>query len=154
MPDDLLRESILNEEHLKLLSIAYMVSAAMTAFSSLFGLWFVFMGAIFRFATANNSKLTAKAAQAPPAWFGWVFGVIGLAIFVFLLALAALKLKAAFCIKQRKSRTFCMVVAAFTCAGVPYGTALGVFTFIVLGRDSVVRLFQTTADTPSLVSSV
>jgi hypothetical protein len=32
MPNDSLRQSIVDEEHLKLLSIGYMVSAAMTAF--------------------------------------------------------------------------------------------------------------------------
>jgi len=35
-----------------------------------------------------------------------------------------------------------MIVAGLGCLAVPYGTLLGVFTFVVLGRPSVVRLFD------------
>jgi hypothetical protein len=38
-----------------------------------------------------------------------------------------------------------MVVAGLSCLEFPYGTALGVFTFIALSRASVVRLFETNA---------
>jgi hypothetical protein len=34
-----------------------------------------------------------------------------------------------------------MVIAAIGCLEIPYGTLLGVFSFLVLGRDSVARLF-------------
>lgn len=145
MTESLLRQSIIDEEHLKLLSLGYMVSAAMTAFTSVLGLWFIFMGAILTASGSAAGKFPSKNGQPPPAFIGWILGGVGLIIFLFLLAFAALKLKAAFCIRQRKSRTFCMVVAAITCLGVPYGTALGVFTFIVVGRESVSRLFATSA---------
>jgi hypothetical protein len=56
---------------------------------------------------------------------------------------AAAKFRAAYCIKNRRSRTFCMVVAGFSCLEIPYGTALGVLSFVVFGRDSVVQLFKT-----------
>lgn len=35
-----------------------------------------------------------------------------------------------------------MVVAGVSCLSIPLGTALGVFTFIVLSRPSIVRLFE------------
>jgi len=38
-----------------------------------------------------------------------------------------------------------MVIAAIGCLEFPYGTALGVFSFIVLGRDSVIQLFNPSA---------
>jgi hypothetical protein len=57
------------------------------------------------------------------------------------MGLAAAKFRAAWCIKHRKSRVFCMVVAGVSCLEFPYGTALGVFSFIVLGSGSVVQLF-------------
>ena len=62
-----------------------------------------------------------------------------------LIVMAGLKLAAAFCIKKRKSRVFCMVVAAIECLEIPYGTLIGVCTFIVLDRDSVIRLFDANA---------
>jgi hypothetical protein len=112
------------------------------------------MGAIFGFAASHAKKVPAQANQPPPPFVGWIFGAIGLAVFVLLLLLAGLKLKAAFCIKRRESRTFCVVIAGLTCVGFPYGTALGVFTFIVLGRDSVLHMFEpplaTTAHTSPL----
>lgn len=40
-------------------------------------------------------------------------------------------------IKKRKNRTFSFVIAGLNCLQFPFGTALGVFTFIVLSRVSV-----------------
>jgi hypothetical protein len=42
----------------------------------------------------------------------------------------------------RKHRTFCFVVAATNCLYTPLGTVLGIFTIIVLLRDSVRATFQ------------
>jgi hypothetical protein len=35
-----------------------------------------------------------------------------------------------------------MVIAGIGCLEIPYGTVLGVFSFLVLGLDSVVPLFS------------
>ncbi len=40
-------------------------------------------------------------------------------------------------LRQRKLRMFSLVVAGMNCLQVPFGTALGVCTFVVLLRDSV-----------------
>jgi hypothetical protein len=45
-------------------------------------------------------------------------------------------------IKNRKNRIFIVVVAGINCFIIPVGTALGVFTLIVMFRDSVIRIFQ------------
>jgi hypothetical protein len=45
-------------------------------------------------------------------------------------------------LRARRHRTFSMVVAAINCLHIPIGTALGVFTFIVLGRESVRKLYR------------
>jgi hypothetical protein len=135
MSDQTLRQTIIDEEHLKLLSIGYLVSAGITALFSLFGLLYVFMGVMMSISFNEAAK---KASQStPPAFIGWVFGIIGLVIFLILIAMAILKLLTAQYIKRRGSRTFCMVVAAISCLEIPYGTLLGVFTFLVLGRESV-----------------
>ena len=147
MSDYSIRQSILDEEHLKLLSLGYMISAGMTAFSSLFGLWFVFIGTMFRVAS-RISGAAAKSPQQPPPFLGGIFAGLGVAIFLGFIALALLKLKAAFDLKRRRSRTFCMVVAGISCLGIPYGTALGVLTFIVLGRPTVAGLFAARTNSP------
>lgn len=145
MPEEFSRQAVVDEEHLKLLSICYMVSAAISAFFSLIGLSYAGMGAVVSEAIKRAPELTGNTENAPPAFIGWIFGGIGLALFLMWITMAGLKLGVALCLKKRKSRTFCMVVAALECLGVPYGTLLGVFTFIVLGRDSVTRLFDAKA---------
>src|SRR5208283_975156 len=91
--------------------------------------------------------------QPPPAFFGWILICFGLAFFLLAIGMAAAKFRAAWCIKRRKWRVFCMVIAALGCLEIPYGTALGVFSFIVLGRDSVVQSFSTEPPAAPLVQS-
>lgn len=142
MTSEVDRQTIIDDEHLKLLALGYMISAAVSAFFSLIGLMYMGMGAFFGEMISHMPATAASANQPPPAFFGWLFGGIGLLIFLLMLGIAAVKLRAAFLLKQRKGRTFCMVIAALCCLGVPYGTLLGVFTFIVLGRRSVERVFR------------
>jgi hypothetical protein len=118
-----------------------MISAATSAFFSLIGLMYMLMG-IFMGAVISDQADVASKGQAPPAFIGWLFGAIGLGIFLFLIGMAAPKFRTAMCLKRRESRTFCMVVAGVSCLEVPYGTVLGVLTFIALGRNSVAQLFK------------
>lgn len=146
------RQSIVDEEHIKLLSLGYIVSGGVSAFFSLFGLLYVFMGVMMSAAFSHIPENASKANQGPPpAFIGWIFGGIGLAIFLLAMGMAAARFRAAWCIKHRTWRTFCMVVAAIGCLEFPYGTALGVFTFIVLGRDSVIQLFNPAPPTAPLI---
>jgi hypothetical protein len=145
MPDEIIRQVVIDDEHLKLLSLGYMISAGISALFSLMGLMYMAMGAFMGAMISQMPKGPGNINQPPPAFIGWLFSGIGLAIFLLLMGMAALKLRAAFCIRRRKSRTFCMVVAALCCLGIPYGTLLGVLTFIVMGRNSVESQFKNTA---------
>lgn len=53
-----------------------------------------------------------------------------------------LRLYTARCLRLRKNYVFCQVVAGLSCVDIPYGTALGVTTLVVLGRPSVRDLFE------------
>ena len=44
-------------------------------------------------------------------------------------------------ISQRRSYTFCLVMAAVQCTFIPFGTVLGVFTIVALQKPSVRQLF-------------
>ncbi len=134
------RQAMIDEEHLRLLSIGYYVSAGVSAFTSLFGLMYVMMGVFVAFVAANAP---ARPGHAPPPLFvGGIFAAIGLGIFAFMIALAVLKFVVARRLVQRRSRVFCLVIGALCCLGIPYGTVLGVFTLMVLSRRTVAGLFE------------
>ena len=78
----------------------------------------------------------------PPKFFAWFFILFPS---VFMLAgwtLAGFIFAAGRRLKRRVSRTFCLVVAGLECIMMPFGTALGVFTIIVLMKESVKELFS------------
>jgi hypothetical protein len=145
------RQSIIDEEHLKLLSLGYVVSACVSAFYSMFGLLYAFMGIMMSTTFSHLPQNPAIPAQAPPAFVAWIFGFIGLAFFLIGMSVTAARFRAAWCVKHRKSRVFCMVIAGIGCLEIPYGTVLGVFSFLVLGRDSVVPLFSPRSPVDPLV---
>jgi len=141
MAEEVDRQSIIDEEHLKLLSLGYMISAGFAAFFACFGLLYVFIGIIMSVAFSHAPATTGKPGQLPPAFVGWIFVGIGVVLFILAIGVAIAKFWAGRCVKQRRSRVYCMVIAGLSCLEFPYGTALGVFSFIVLGRPSVAKLF-------------
>lgn len=140
------RQAIVDQEHLRLLSIGYYISAGVCSFLSLFGLMYTAMGIIFITLAGKGPSAGTTPNDAPPAIIGWVFGGLGCGMFLLLIILAALKFRTARCIKNRRSRVFCMVIGGISCLEIPYGTALGIFTFNVLGRDSVRQAFEPPSD--------
>lgn len=72
---------------------------------------------------------------------GLIFTVFAAAIIVLGWGLAIATVYAGRCLARRRKHTFCLGVAAVSCMNAPIGTALGVFTIIVLMRPSVKELF-------------
>ena len=141
MIEEELRRRIIDEEHLRVLSICYYVSAGMIALMSLLGLLYVVIGAII-FVSQGPGAVYVPPGQPPPKFMGALFMGMGMAMFVFGMVGSILKIVAGIRIRQKRSRVFCMVIAGIGCLEFPYGTLLGVFSFIVLGRNSVRLLFE------------
>ena len=139
MPEEIDRQAIIDEEHLKLVSLGFMISAGIAAFFASFGLIYVFIGIVMSIALAHTPA--SANGGPPPAFVGWIFGGIGLAFLLIGAGVAFARFWASRCVKQRKSRTFCMVIAAIGCLEFPYGTTLGVLALMALGRESVKKLF-------------
>jgi hypothetical protein len=131
-------QTIIDHEHLRLLRIGYFISAAQTALFIPFGLVYAGMGVMFAHLPGGGGGGSAS----PPAIMSWIFGIIGAVVAGFATLAAALKLLAAIRLKERRSRTLCLIAAGISCLEIPYGTALGVMTFIVLGRPSVRQEFD------------
>jgi len=140
MYDEATRQHIIDDEQVRLLALGYQISAGLSALFSLFGLMYAVMGFAMGAIVAGTPSTSAQQ-QAPPAFIGWIFAGIGVFIFAAMIAMALLKFRVAWCLKRRTSRTFCLVIGGISCLGIPYGLILGVFTFLVLGRDSVIRQF-------------
>jgi hypothetical protein len=112
----------------------------MTGFFACFGLLQTFMG--FFIGTMIKHAPHTPAKGAPPEFVGWLFGAVGISITLLFGTFAALKLRVARCLRLRTSPGFCKAVAIVSCLEIPYGTVLGVLSFIALSRPSVRSEFE------------
>lgn len=130
-------------DHLRLLSIFHFVVAGL----AVVGLGFLALHFAFLHAFLDNPDLwkNQKGAVPPPpqffAMFKWFY-----AFFAAVLIAGGLgNLLSGLFIRQRKNRVFSLVVAGLDFLQFPFGTVLGVFTFLVLLRDSVRELYEMNA---------
>ena len=132
-----------DEEQLQLLAIFHYVVAGLAALFSFFPLLYTTVGAIFIFAARHG---TAKPGEdLPPEFLGWIFAVLGSLLFLIGITMAICILIAGRSLALRKRYLFVLVMACVECLFIPFGTILGVFTIVVLSRESVRGLFSTTA---------
>ena len=132
------RERIRDEEHLKLLSIFHYVSGGLTAFSGIFPLIYVIMGALVLTLPVSHSAEDEIFLRG----MGSIFMIFGVLFSLVFMVFAAMKIYAGYCLSRRKNRVYCIVVAGISLIGFPVSTILGIFTLIVLLRDSVRALFE------------
>jgi hypothetical protein len=125
-----------DNEHLRMLSICWYVFAGLTAFLGCFPIIHVGMGLMFVLAPPPTSSPPAPAA------IGWIFVIVGSVIILFAETIAVLGFLAAYSLPKRQRLWVCYVAAALACLQLPFGTILGVFTFIVLSRPQVQVSFQ------------
>lgn len=127
-----------DEEHLKLLSIFHYVAGGITGFISCLPIIHFIIGLVMLVAGLTGA---GDEERIPLLIFGFVFTlVIGLLILCGW-ALAICMIVSGRRLGQRRSYTFCFVIACISCLFMPYGTVLGVFTIIVLMRPTVKELF-------------
>ena len=135
-----------DKEHLRLLSIFHYIVGGLAALFSLFPLLYTTVGAIFIFVARHPSAAGPKPGEEPPPEFiGWIFAVIGSLLFLLGIAIAICILIAGRSLAKHTRYWFAFVMACIECLFIPFGTILGVFTIIVLSRESVKTLFSTTA---------
>jgi hypothetical protein len=128
-------------EHLRLLSIFHYIVAGLAALFSFFPLLYTTVGAIFIFVARHG---TAKPGEdMPPEFVGWIFVVVGSFLFLLGIAIATCILVAGRSLAKHTHYWFAFAMACIECLFIPFGTILGVFTIIVLSRESVKTLFLT-----------
>lgn len=138
-------QAVIDAEHLRLLSIFHFVSSGIAFMGVVFSsVYLLILQMVF-----SNPDVWAKSQQGPPpaelmAIFRWFIGVF----LLWFLVGAVANLLSGLYMRSRRHRTFSMVVAGLNCVHIPLGTILGVFTFIVLGRESVRQLYETQQHIP------
>jgi len=125
-----------DQEHLRLLSIFHYVVAGMAALFALFPIIHLAVGVAM-----VSGALQPTEGDEIPTFIGWFFVLFAGIWIVLGLAFAVLIALGGRALQRRQHYTFCLVVAGLACLMMPFGTVLGVFTIIVLLRDSVKELF-------------
>ena len=129
-----------DNDQLKLLVISHYILGGFSALGILFlGLHYFIMSSVFRnphFLREIEKNSESEIPFAPAElldYFVWIYVLMGF----FAVGIAVLNTLSARFLALRENRTFSFVVAGINCLQMPFGTILGVFTFIVLLRDSV-----------------
>jgi hypothetical protein len=130
-----------DSEHLRLLAIFHFIVAGL----SVLGLGFLVLHYTLMSTVIANPQIWKKSPHPPPftpeqfmAMFVWFYVIFG----VMLILAAVLNLFSGLFLLRRRHRVFSIVVAALNCLQVPFGTILGVFTILVLSRESVSKTFE------------
>lgn len=129
----------IDADHLKLLGIFHFVCAGL----ALLGIAFLLLHYTLMHSVFENPKMWGNQKQAapPPELFA-ILKIFYLAGGIWFLSSCVLNVISGACLLARKGRVFSMVVAGLNCLHIPLGTVLGVFTFVVLLRESVRELYE------------
>lgn len=126
-------------EYLQILSVLYYVMTGFACLSGCFTTMYLFIGfAMLGGAAAGNMNQDEAAGLA----------VMGGFISAIMLVAVVLTWTFAYCLyrtgrnlREARNPTFCFVMACLICLSIPFGTALGIFTIIVLNRPTVKERF-------------
>jgi len=127
-----------DREQIKLLAIFHFVFAVL----ALVGIGFLFVHYFMMHTMFSNPEMWKSQPQAmPPKAFLDAFIWFYLFMGVFLLTGLVLNVLSGLFLLQKRNRLFSLIIGGLNCLQIPFGTALGVFTILVLSRDSVCQLY-------------
>ena len=127
-----------DKRNIRLLAIFHYVMGGLTALFACIPFIHLFIGiAVLTKGLAKN-----PSGGPSPELVGLFFIAIAGLLILAGWTLAVLMIIAGRKLSKFKSRTFCLVIGAIECAIIPIGTILGVFTLILLTKDSVKELFS------------
>jgi hypothetical protein len=139
---------LITAHDLRLLSAGYYIQAGIAAFNSvlLFG-----YSAIATAVLANLGRMSSETGQhgLPPALVSMLS--VLLAILLILVAVYTVCLfLAGLWLRRFQNLLFIQIMAGLNCLAIPYGTVLGIFTFMVLQRPSAKQFFANPSMPPPL----
>ena len=121
-------------EHLKILAICWYVASGLAVFAGCFPLIYVGLGISF---IMNPNGFGGGGAGPAAETMGWMFAVGGGCASLVGWVAVILGFLTARSLSKRRRIMLCYVTAGLACLYIPFGTVLGIFTFLVLARPSV-----------------
>ncbi|MBX2972897.1 MAG: hypothetical protein KF797_07335 [Flavobacteriales bacterium] len=121
------------KRHLSLLSILHYAYGAFVCMSGLVAFVLIFLGLFIGsdlVADRGGDGSMLRFVGALVQTGGWV-------IFAVIEIWGLLNILSGYWISRRRNRTASQVIAAFNCLSIPFGLALGIFTFSALGDEEV-----------------
>lgn len=134
-----------DNKNLNLLGTFHYVLSGITALFACLPIIHVIIGILM----LTGRLVQDSGGAEPPRLVGMIFLVVGALFFILGWGLAVCMFITGRKLKQRRNRLFCMVIAGIECAVMPLGTVLGVFTLVVLSKDSVKGIFDHPPASPS-----
>lgn len=125
-------------EHLNLLKTFHYVVGGISCLMSCIPLFHVVIGYLI----ATNQIPHEGEANQIPNQFGWIFVALGVIAFLLGQIFSICIILSGRYMQQRKYYMYSFILACISCIFVPFGTALGVCTIIVLSRDSVKHMYE------------
>jgi hypothetical protein len=155
--------AILTKERLRLLSWGFFVQGGLGAVCASFLMIYVIMFGVFSFipesqwnAPSQKPSITHLASPAvtpayrsnqpdssPPPLI--VFRIIACVMAFFMVCgwiVSGLTIYSGYCLQQRKHKLLIQIMAGFNVLWIPYGTLLGVATFMILNTDAARNEFN------------
>lgn len=132
-----------DKEHLDILGIIFYIKAGIAAFMSfimmLYAIFFNLLindGGIFECFPNDTPKFI------DPEIIPVVFASISAGFICMMFLVTLLLFLTGRFLRSSRHRIFCFIMAILCLFSMPWGTVLGIFTLIVLNRDSVVKRFE------------
>ena len=143
MDDSKERQRVIDEEHLRLLSMFHYISGVLTLFVSLIFIFqFIVFSVIYDEVLKEISNYTMISNYDFDPEVISVLIYLWFVLFFLFIAFGIAQILSAKFIKGKKHRIFSFVIAVINILSFPYGTILGIMTIIVLSRSSVIELYQ------------
>lgn len=121
------------KRHLSTLSILHYIYGAFVCMGGLAALVFIVLGMFL----SSDFVADQSNDRQIPGIIGTIFQSFGWGIFIIAELWGLLNILSGYWISRRRNRTATQVIAAFNCLSIPFGSALGLFTFAVLSDDEV-----------------
>lgn len=122
-----------DRDQLRMLSIFHFVMVGL----SVLGLGFLFLHRLFMQSFFSNPGWAGNAGVGPPPEVMTIMEAMYRLVDCAIVVQGLLTGLSGYFLWHRKFRMFSIIVAAINCLNIPLGTVVGVFTLVVLMRESV-----------------